>query len=226
MCLYREGTCVSASRVEPSDIDERITHLVDPALQQVDFGLVQASHGRYTSQWKARLHEEYRNGPVTLEEKLRRGGIELVNLDSRIREWLQLSGHVIHAPQQRRHFEILVEVLGIEGDPSSYPRGRRLTWSAAAWGEIAHSRGVAIKHGTEGHEIIAQELEILLNNEHESFAEQVELGVSFTWEIPAGRSLTGHVRLHAIHEIEDGYRCPEQILKTIEPIEKLVLWRE
>jgi hypothetical protein len=226
ICLHQEGANLSASRIEPSDIDDRITHLVDPALQQVDFGTVQASHGGYAPQWKARLQKEYRGSPVSLADKLRLGGIDLVNLDSRIREWIQTSGNVIHSPKQRRHFEILIEVLGIEGDPISYPRGRRLTWSAAAWAEIAHSRGVAIQHGTESHEIIAEELEILLNNECMTFADQVEPGVSFTWEIPAGRSLTGHVRLHAIHEIEDGYRCPEQILKTIEPIEKLLPWRE
>lgn len=149
-----------------------------------------------------------------------------MNLDSRIREWLQMSGSVIHSPQQQRHFEILIEVLGIEGEARTYPRSRRQAWSAAAWREIAHSRGVAIQHGTEGHEIIAEELEVLLNNEYVTFADQIKSGESFTWQIPEGRSLAGHVCLHAIHEIEDGYRCPEQFLKTIEPIETLLPWRE
>lgn len=226
ICLNREGANIAASRIEPSDIDDRITHLVDPALEHVDFGVVQASHGRYAPQWKARLQEEYRRSPVALVDRLRRGGITLVNLDSRIREWLQLSGNVIHSPQQQRHFKVLIEVLGIEGDPISYPRSRRLSWSAAAWAEISHSRGVAIQHGTERHEVIAEELEVLLNNERMTFVDQVVPGLSFTWEIPAGRSLTGHIRLHAIHGIEDGYRCPEQILKDIQPIEKLLPWRE
>lgn len=226
ICLHRQGANVAASRLEPSNVDDRITHLVDPALQQVDLGTVPSSHGRFAPLWKARLREEYLRNPVELVKKLRLGGIALVNLESRVREWLQLSGNVIHSPQQRRHFEILIEVLGIEGDPLSYPRGRRLTWSATAWAEIANSRGVAIQHGSERHEIIAEELEILLNNECMTFAVQVKPGVSFTWEIPAGRSLTGRIRLHAIHEIEDGYRCPDQILKTIEPIEKLLPWRE
>lgn len=226
ICLHREGAKVTASRTEPTNIDDRITHLVDPALQQVDLGTVQSSHGRFAPQWKARLREEYYRNPIALLDGLRRGGIALVNLDSRVREWLELSGSVIHSPQQRRHFEILIHVLGIEGDPISYPRGRRLSWSAAAWTEIAHSRGVAIQHGAERNEIITEELEILLNNEGTTFADQVKPGESFTWQIPSGRSLTGHIRLHAIHEVEDGYRCPEQILKTIEPIEKLLPWRE
>ncbi len=226
ICLRREGAHVTASRIEPSDIDERITHLVDPALQQVDFGIVQASQGRYAPQWKTRLQEEYRRTPVALVEKLRTGGIALVNLESRIREWLEPTTNVIHSPQQRRHFEILLDVLGIESDPTSYPRGRRLSWSAAAWAEISNSRGVAIQHGTERQEIIAEELKILLNSEWTSFADQVKLSVSFTWDIPPDRSLTGRIRLHAINEIEDGYRCPEQILKTIEPIERLLPWRE
>jgi hypothetical protein len=226
MCLYREGANVVATRVEPSDIDYRFTHLVDPELQQVDFGILQATHGRYAPQWKARLQDEYRRDPAALAERLRHGGIDLVNIEARIREWIQPSGTVIPSPQQRRHFEILIGVLGIEGDPVSYPRGRRLTWSACAWAEISQSRGVAIRHGTEGNEIIVEQLEILLNRNQLQFADQVEPGVSFTWEIPSGQSLTGSIRLHAINEIEGGYRCPEQILKTIEAIENLVIWRE
>lgn len=226
ICLGVKGANLFASRIEPSDVDARYTHLVDPALDQVDFGTLRASDGRYAPQWKARLLEEYRRSPTALEGKLRARGINLGTLTSRILEWIQPSSNVIHAPQQRRHFEILIDVLGIEADPVGYPRNRRLAWAAAAWAEVAHSRGEAIQHGTERQEIISEELRTLLHIEWMTFREQVKPDASFTWIIPPGRSLTGRVRLHAILDIEAGYRCPEQLLKTIEPVEKLLPWRE
>lgn len=226
VCVGVHSDRLFALRLEPSDIDSRFTHLVDPALEHVDFGALHASVGRLAPKWKAKLLEEYSRSPTDLEEKLRSRGIELETLPSRIREWTQPSMNVIKAPQQRRHFEILVEVLGIEADALSFPRSRNLSWAAAGWTEIAHSRGEAIQHGTERQEIISEELRRILETEGTWLREQLKVDHSFTWVIPPGHSLSGSVRLHAILEIETGFRCPEQLLKTIGPIEELLSWRE
>lgn len=226
ICLGVEGANFFVSRIEPSDIDIRYTHLADPVLDQVDFGTLRSSDGRYAPHWKARLREEYEQSPSALVRKLRVRGIDLETLPSRIAEWIEPSSNVIHAPQQRRHFEMLLDVLDIEADLFGYPHNRRLSWAAAAWAEVAHSRGEAIQHGTERQELISEELRTLLNNEWMTFREQVKPDSSFMWTIPPGRSLTGRVCLHAILEVEAGYRCPEQLLKTIEPVEKLLPWRE
>lgn len=225
ICVGRDGEAALVSRLEPRDVDARYSHLVDPNLDDVDFGSVSVSREQYAPQWKSRLAEEYRRSPTELTRTLRVRGIDLDTLDSRIELWIHPSTSVVHSPQQWRHFQILIGVLGMDGAGSGARHDQASGWARSAWSEISRSRSVAIQHGTERHEIIAEELVTLITNDWSSLNAQLTPGRPFTWEIPAERALAGRVKLHAILEIEDGYRCPDLVLRQIGPLERLLKWR-
>ena len=91
--------------------------LIWPIFGAADLGALHAGEGHYSRIWKERLRDKFRYTPNDLVRRLREGGIELRNLRSCVRQWCRPASTVIHAPQQRRHFEILIKVLGIDHDP-------------------------------------------------------------------------------------------------------------
>src|SRR5262249_34844303 len=86
--------------------------IIWPLLNAADLGTLHAGEGHYSRIWKDRLRERFRYTPSELLRELREGGIGLRNLRYCVRQWCRTPTTVIHAPQQRKHFEILVSVLG------------------------------------------------------------------------------------------------------------------
>ena len=226
ICVGREGAEAVVERPEPREIDARFTHLVDPNLDNVDFGALRVAREEYAPKWKARLAEEYRRSPEQLTQTLLTRGIELDTLEWRLSDWIKPSTTVIHAPKSYRHFKILMDVLRMGVDDNGAWNNRKIDWAVAAWAEVTRTRGKAIQHGAERHEIIAEELVTLLRNDWSLLAEKVTLGQSVKLPLPPGRTLSGVVHLHAIIEIEEGYRCPDSELGEIFPLERLLQWRE
>jgi hypothetical protein len=199
--------------------------LLWPLLGTADLGALHAREGRYSRIWKERLRDEMRRGPDDLVRRLRAAGIELRNLLSCVRQWCRPPSTVIHAPQQRRHFEILVRVLGIEHDVAPGMRTPRHQWWQYAWSEIGHTRGEAIQTGIQEHEIVDESLFAILGDLLPEIRRRAAAESIFDLELPVGRELTGVVRFYKIRLLEDGFLVPDTMLKSICDLDSVEQWR-
>ena len=199
--------------------------LIRPLLGDVDLGTLRAGEGRYSRIWKERLREEVRRAPNDLMKRLRVAGIELLNLRACIRQWCRPPSSVIHAPQQRQHFEILVRVLGIGHDSTATARTLRHPWWEYAWHEISHTRGEAIQTGIQEHEIVDEQLFLILDD----LLPEIRLCAAgepiFALEIPLEVGLTGVVRFWQVRSIEDGFLVPDTMLRVICDLDTVEQWR-
>lgn len=199
--------------------------LIWPLLSASDLGALRAGEGRYSRIWKERLREEVRRAPDELVRRLRAVGIELRNLRSCVRQWCRAPSTVIHAPQQRRHFEMLVRVLGIDHDSAPAARTLRRPWWEYAWSEIGHTRGEAIQTGIQEHEIVDEQLFVILNDLLPEIRRRAAAEAIFELEIPDGRDLAGAVRFYKVRSIEDGFLVPDTMLKVICDLDTVEQWR-
>ena len=199
--------------------------LVWPLIGATDLGALRAGEGSYSRIWKERLRDEARRAPDKLLIWLRAAGIELRNLRSCVRQWCRPPSTVIHAPQQRRHFENLVRVLGIDHDATANARIRRRPWWEYAWSEIGHARGEAIQTGIQEHEIVDEQLFAILNELLPEIRGRAGTEDIFQIEIPPGKSLTGAVRFYKVRSIEDGFLVPDTIIKVICDLATIEQWR-
>jgi hypothetical protein len=234
--LYPPHSHVSAFDPTP-DADDPIGHrlpgetltegmfVIWPLLGAADLGGLRASEGHYSQIWKARLKEEFVRAPDDLVQRLRRAGISLRNLRSCVRQWCRPPSTVIHAPQQRRHFELLINVLGIVHDSSAASRGLRRPWWEYAWSEIGHTRGEAIQTGMQEHEIVDEQLFLILKELVQEIRGRAAEERIFELEIPAGKALSGAVRFYKVRSIEDGFLVPDTLLKVICDLDTIEQWR-
>ena len=199
--------------------------LIRAQLGDMDLGGVQAADGHYSRLWKQRLAEEYRRDSSRLVQQLRAAGLNLQHLAGRARRWFRRPTTVIHAPQQRKHFEILIKVLGIDHDPSSPASVRRRSWWQYAWNEIAHSRGEAIQTGMQEQEILYEELFSVLMGLLPDLRSEAAAGNSFRFAIPDGRSLRGVVHFYRVRSIDDGFLVPDHAMKQITELDAVEQWR-
>jgi hypothetical protein len=195
-----------------------------PVLGAADLGALRAGEGRYSRTWKERLREEVRRGPDELVRRLQTAGIELRNLRSCVRQWCRPPSTVIHAPQQRRHFEMLVRVLGIDHDVST-ARTLRRPWWEYAWAEIGHARGEAIQTGIQEHEIVDEQLFVILKDLLSEIRRRAAAEPIFELALPDERALTGVVRFYKVRSIEDGFLVPDTMLKVICDLDTVEQWR-
>lgn len=200
--------------------------VVQPVLADPDLGGLQAADGYYGRIWKERLHAELVRNPADLVRRLRAAGLDLLHVLSRVRDWCRPPSTVIHAPQQRRHFEILIKELGIDHDTPPPAHSYRREWWQFAWNEIAHSRGEAIQNGLQEHEIISDELLLILEEQLGEIREAARAHASFQIALPTGKSLTGVVRFHYVRGIEEGFLVPENNLRSICDLDTIEQWRE
>jgi hypothetical protein len=199
--------------------------LIWPLLGASDLGAIRAGEGRYSRTWKERLREEVRREPDELLRRLRAAGIELRNLRSCVRQWCRPPSTVIHAPQQRRHFEMLIRVLGIDHDSAPAARSLRRPWWEYAWSEIGRTRGEAIQTGIQEQEILDEQLFVILNDLLPEIRRRATAEAIFELEIPDGRDLTGTVRFYKVRSIEDGFLVPDTMLKVICDLDTVEQWR-
>ncbi len=197
-----------------------------PLLGTADLGALHAGEGHYSRIWKERLREKFRYTPNDLLRRLREDGIELRNLRSCVRQWCRPPSTVIHAPQQRRYFEILIRVLGIDHDVAvASSRALRRPWWEYAWSEIGHARGEAIQSGMQEHEIIDEQLFVILHDLLPEIRRRAETQDFFQAEIPADKPLQGAVRFYRVRSIEEGFLVPDTILKVICDLDTIEQWR-
>lgn len=199
--------------------------LIWPLLGAADLGALRAREGRYSRIWKERLRDEMLRAPADLVRRLRAAGIELRNLLSCVRQWCRPPSTVIHAPQQRRHFEILVQVLGIDHDIVPSTRTLRRPWWEYAWSEIGHTRGEAIQTGIQEHEIVDEQLFAILRDLLPEIRRCAAAESIFELTIPDGKGLTGVARFFKIRSLEDGFLVPDTMLKNICGLDTVEQWR-
>jgi hypothetical protein len=198
--------------------------LILPHVESVEFGSSTTKEGHYSSVWKQQLAEKTTLDGAGFANQLRSAGISLVHLRSCIQHWCRPSTTVIHAPQQRRHFEILIKALGLNS-VEVRPNGQRREWWQSAWNEIARARGVAIQTGMEGHDIIEESVLEILEGMLLDITQLAQEGESFELSIPPDRALSGSIGFYRIVSIEGGFRAPDTSIKTILTINACDQWR-
>jgi hypothetical protein len=197
-----------------------------PLLGAADLGALRTGEGHYSRIWKEKLREKLRYAPNDLLQQLREGGIELRNLRSCVRQWCRPASTVIHAPQQRRHFEVLIRVLGVDHDPAAgSSRTLRRPWWEYAWSEIGRTRGEAIQTGMQEHEILYEELFAILHDLLTEIRRCAQAQEFFQVEIPADRPLSGAVRFYQVRSVEEGFLAPDIMLKVICDLDTIEQWR-
>jgi hypothetical protein len=199
--------------------------VIMPILGAADLGGLHTGEGQYSQIWKARLKEKRQSAPNDLLRRLHEGGIQLRNLSHSIQRWCRPATSVIHAPQTRRHFEILISVLGIDHDNTASSRSVKHPWWEYAWNEIARSRGEAIQTGMQEHEIVYEELFGILNEMLPELRSSAQNHEFFEVPIPANRPLHGVVRFYRIRSLEEGFLVPDTMLKVICDLDTVEQWR-
>ncbi|MGD9932848.1 MAG: hypothetical protein AB7T37_03935 [Dehalococcoidia bacterium] len=200
--------------------------LIRGQLGDLDFGGVQATDGHYSRVWKQKLAGALSSNTPDLIRRLRDAGLNLQHLAGDARRWRKPPTNVIHAPQQKKHFEILVRVLGIDHEPGTPASVRRRPWWQYAWHEIARSRGEAIMEGTQKQEIKYEELFTLLGDVLPELKAEAPTGTRFRYAIPPGRSLSGVVHFYPVRFIEAGFRVPEYALRELIELDTVEQWRD
>lgn len=199
--------------------------VIQTQLGVVDFGETQAQESGYCRIWKRRLREELQSSPDAFCFKLRNKGLVLQNLRNCVEYWAQPPHAVIHAPQQRRHFQILIDALAI--DPAvAQPTGRDTRpWWQRAWDEIRVTRGEAIQNGRLEHELVEQQaVELLKSLLPEIRAKSVGVE-SFRLHMPPGNDLRGAFVFFKVLRIQDGFLAPETEIKFVRDLNTLEQWK-
>ena len=199
--------------------------VIRPLLGDVDLGAQQSGHGDYSRMWKDRLIEERERDPVGLVARLREAGLNLVCLPADIRNWCVAPSTVIHAPHRKKHFEILIRVLGLGGDANGRRGSHALPWWQSAWNEIRHSRGEAIQAGLHGQEIVEKELMAILNGLLPEIRGQAAAKTEFSLLIPAGQTLRGAALFNRLSLVEEGFFAPETELRFVRELNTIEQWR-
>jgi hypothetical protein len=198
--------------------------LISPLVEDIDLGGLIAGHGSYSETWKDRLKHEFHTNKRDFISRLRNAGLNLVHLRSAIEHWCEPPTSVIHAPQQTRHFEILIQVLGLDSTVAT-AHGRR-SWWRLAWDEIRNSRGEAIHTGFVEKEIVENRLLEILRGLLPQIREHATHNVGFRLSIPSISDLRGSFLLSPIIAIEHGFRVPETELKIIQGLRATDKWRD
>ncbi|SRR6266545_936632 len=196
-----------------------------PRLGDVDLGELQAGEGQFSRKWKERLRHELATNPDGIHRLLRNAGIKLVHLRSRMANWTKPPTTVIHAPQNRSDFEILINVLGIAFDPGDPRAHKGIPWWQYAWREIQRARGEAIQMGLKEHEIIHEELQGFLKGLLPEIRSNAARADTFQLPIIAGRDVYGDFLFFKIVTIEDGYLAPDSELKCVREFSVIEQWR-
>jgi len=201
-------------------------YIVKPVVGELDLGGLRAGEGRYSRIWKDTLRAQFNADPVGLCSRLRAAGIRLLLLNSCVAHWCRPPTTVIHAPQQRRHFESLIQVLGIDANKEGVRvRDAQVPWWQVAWREIAHARGEAIQSGMQEQQIVDEQVMEILDRRSAELKAGVSSGGNFQIAIQEGQSLKGEIRLFRILTLEGGYEVPESMFGVIHELRELEQWR-
>lgn len=188
-------------------------------------GGAHAEEGKYSRIWKQRLLDKLLldDGFVS---KLRKEGIGLIHLQQSLWHWSKPATSVVHAPQRRNHFEILIRNLDIDYAKYGSGSSNRTPWWIAAWHEVTKTRGEAIQTGMQEHRIADERLLEFLNARLPEINSEATSSDTFYLAIPSHDDLPGMIVFHKIVAIEEGFLAPDCNLRTICDLEEIEQWRE
>jgi hypothetical protein len=213
-------------RIVNDDLGDQM-FLVRPSLASTMMSEVHAEYGRYSRVWKSRLRAIFLTDQEGLCGRFREAGLDLENLPHAIRHWIKAPTTVIHAPQQKRHFEAMIRVLGVDDGNQVGPITSRSSWWKAAWREIAESRSVAIQAGVRDHDEVEEALLAALNENISIIRDRAaESPDGFVVELGESEDLQGALLFDRISAIEAGFRAPAAELRQIRDIGYFEQWRE
>jgi len=200
-------------------------YVIVPVVDDVDLGGIHARHGHFSEVWKGRLKEHYSAAPDKLIARLRAAGLNLVNLSAAIKHWCSPPSTVIHAPQQVKHFEILINVLEVNHDVEVGTAHHMQPFWQIAWNEVRRSRGEAIQAGFQEQEIVEEQLLHVLSQLVPELRERASRSAGFNLAIPPQHGIRGTFNFLRIEEIETGFRVPNAYLRIIHDIRTVDQWR-
>lgn len=200
--------------------------LIQPNIADVNLGGATAQHGAYSQVWKRRLTEEFHSNQNDLINRLRKAGLNLVHMRSAIEHWCEPPSNVIHAPQQMRHFEILIQVLGLDDLENINRNQASSPWWQRAWVEIRRSRGEAIQSGFLEREIVDEQLLAILHGLLPQIQERAAERASFEVPIPLRSDVHGSFIFYPVIAVEHGFHVPETELKIIQELKTTDKWRD
>ncbi len=217
--------------IEPIAIRRLGTELIEgmfailPRLGEVDFGGLQSGEGQFSSKWKQRLRDELRINADAICRLLQNKGVKLLHLRSCMVNWAKPPTTVIHAPQKANDFEILINILGVDFDPSDPKAGSGIPWWKYAWKEIRRARGEAIQMGLQEHEIINDELCVLLNTLLPEIRTKAATASNFQLPIAEGKDVCGDFLFFKVFSPEQGFLAPDTELKCVRELTAIEQWR-
>lgn len=199
--------------------------LILPVLNDAQLTGLRAQDGHFSAIWKKKLNAEYQRDPVALANRLRNAGLQLLGLDTAIDRWCKPSSTVIHAPQSKKHFEILAKVLELDFDPDEIAKRRQAAWWQFAWDEIRRSRGEAIQTGFQEQNVVDNQVCAALR----ALDTEIRANVgqrTFQLVIPPGHSLQGVFRFYRVLAVEDGFKTSLSEMRRLCDLNRIDQWRE
>lgn len=185
-------------------------------------GQPHAEHGYFSRIWKRELQVQIRSNESGLIRRLRSAGLNLVDLHGALSHWSRDPTTVIHAPQSREHFEILLTVLGIHpGNAGSLKK-----WALPAWEEIARTRGLAIGQGLIGHASAESEILRSLSGIEGILRNECKKDDQFLMVLPEDCAEKGQLLFSRVLSAENGYFPPDSLMRVITEIKEAQKWRE
>lgn len=178
----------------------------------------------YSRTWKVKLEKEIELAPIAFIQNLEQHGLDLSELRSAIRHWIQPTSTVIHAPQRSSHFEIICKVMGLTQIVNF--RGKQMPFWRAAWSEITISRGEAIQAGMQNSERMETVVLEGLRTQNEILNQEISEKSKIIVKITSGED-GGYlpVTLYKVLEIESGYRAPDCELRKILQLDYIQQWQ-
>jgi len=221
-----QAACDPIGRRIPGETLLESMYVIMPLVGDVDVGGVRAEHGHYSKIWKERLEKEWQDDAVGLIRRLHVARLNLVHLAAAVRHWCKPPSTVIHAPQQMKHFEILLRVLGVGSDGNNSPRPKWAPLWQLAWNEVRRSRGEAIQAGFHEQEVVEEQLLVILRRLVPEIREKALANAGFHQAIPASYDMKGDLLFFKVCDIEEGFSAPETELKVVRELNMIDQWRD
>ncbi len=222
--LSYDSQALSIEHRLPGETLQNGMYVILPVVDDMRLVGLQAEEGQFSCKWKEALRAEYGRDPAGLAKRLMDAGLTLLQLRSRIEHWCRPPSTVIHAPQQIRHFEMLIKVLGLDFDATHTAYKHRAAWWQFAWDEVRRARGEAIQVGVNEQQIVDDELLGSLRELGELIQAQVGQD-AFEISIPETQHLRGVFRFYRVRAIEEGFQAPQGELKVLCELSRSDQWR-
>lgn len=199
--------------------------VIAPLHTEADMGGLEAKKGIYSEAWKSRLAAVYQTDPDALVAQLRSNGIDLCDLHASVERWSGSLDDILPAPGKTKHFQILIEALGVDWGANISAETQGTDCWKRAWNEIRHARGEAIQIGRNEQELVDEELLSIVKGLVSDMRSLSATNDTYVLPIPIGRGLGGILRFYKVCSVEEGFLAPETELRLVRELSTIEQWR-